>query len=157
MEAERARSKRVCYCINLRRINGAVTEYYDRILQPSGLTVSQFSLLKNLERMGESSVSELAKEVELERSTLARSLKPLFAAGYVEDVSQTKARNSRIRVTESGAEVLARAVPLWLEAQEGILGAIGADGVEMLEVLQARFARLSLFIRNDAYTRKYNK
>lgn len=142
MEFERQRPKRVCFCINLRRMNGAVTEYYDRILKPSGLTVSQFSLLKNLQRIGESSVSELAKEVELERSTLARSLKPLFAAGYIEDVSQSEARNSRIRVTESGARVLVRSLPLWQAAQDGIAGAIGLDGVEMLEELQARFARL---------------
>lgn len=64
--------KRACYCINLRRMNARVTEYYDRMLAPSGLTVSQFSLLKNLDRMGECSVTGLAKAVELERSTLAR-------------------------------------------------------------------------------------
>ena len=142
MESEQSRPKRACYCINLRRMNGAVTEYYDRILKPSGLTVSQFSLLKNLERLGECSASELAKEVELERSTLARSLRPLFAAAYIEDASQVEARNSRIRVTESGAGVLARATPLWLEAQKGISDAIGLDGVEMLEVLQARLTGL---------------
>lgn len=134
--------KRTCYCINLRRMNASLTEYYDRMLRPSGLTVGQFSLLKTLDRLGECSVTELAKAVELERSTLARSLKPLFAAGCIEDVSQAAERNSRIRVTKRGARVLALAVPLWQDAQRGVADAIGRDGIEMLERLQAKLEQL---------------
>jgi DNA-binding MarR family transcriptional regulator len=113
----------------------ALTACYDRILEPSGLTVSQYSLLVNLKRLEESSVKDLADCAGLERTTLVRSVKPLVNNGYVEDISKPGARNRRLRVTEAGLKALDAAAPLWREAQMRVRRKIGADGVKLLSDL----------------------
>ncbi|MDR3229866.1 MAG: MarR family winged helix-turn-helix transcriptional regulator [Synergistaceae bacterium] len=124
-----------CYCINLRRANTAVTEYYDRVMASCGLTVSQFSLLNHLIKLRVCYVSELAVHVGLDRSTVVRGLKPLFEAGYIKDVSQPESRNRQLEATPSGLAVNDRAFSLWQKAQMGIEERIGAEGVKTLSKL----------------------
>ena len=38
-----------CHCLNIRRASRAVTQFYEKVLEPSGLKVTQYSLLRNLE------------------------------------------------------------------------------------------------------------
>lgn len=67
----------VCNCLNLRRASLSITEIYDHYLAPSQLSVSQFSIPKHVREMAPVSVSELAAEIRLDRTTLVRNLKPL--------------------------------------------------------------------------------
>ena len=66
-----------CYCINLRNASGIIAKIYDEHLAPYGITVRQYSMMKNLERLGEASVTELAEYIELERTSVVRMLRPL--------------------------------------------------------------------------------
>ena len=77
--------KSQCHCITMRRASNAITEYYDEALKEVGLTTSQYSLLKNLERMEVASTSEWAAYVHLDRSTLARNLNPLLEKELIVD------------------------------------------------------------------------
>jgi hypothetical protein len=63
-----------CNCINLRRASQAITEFYDEILASSGLKISQYLLLRNIKRLGPVSVSSLALEIRLDRTTIVRNL-----------------------------------------------------------------------------------
>ena len=127
-----ARAKSECTCINLRRAANAITDYYDRLLKPCGLTVSQFSLIANIDRIGICSISELAKYVGLERTTLARSLQPLILNKLVEDISPVGTRNCQIKVTPAGFQALEKGKPLWKEAQDGVKAKIGEDNIALL-------------------------
>jgi DNA-binding MarR family transcriptional regulator len=124
-----------CYCIKVRRVARIVTAYYDDFLAPSGLTVNQYSLLVNLEKLGESNVSELANYVGLERTTLVRNIKPLLERRYVQDASRVEARDCRLSVTAVGREALSVAMPLWEKAQKGIDDKIGAGNMKVLNEL----------------------
>lgn len=124
--------KRVCYGRYLRQANKAVTEYYNKILEPSGLTNIQLSLLKNLREMGIGSVSDLADLVELDRTTVVRGLKPLFDAGYVEDHAQPGTRNRQLQITEAGSRKVDIGMPMWQMAQEGIEKKLGKDRLQIL-------------------------
>jgi hypothetical protein len=42
-----------CVCSTLRMVSRAVTQLYDDILRPSGLRVTQFSILGAIARLGE--------------------------------------------------------------------------------------------------------
>jgi DNA-binding MarR family transcriptional regulator len=112
------RVKSQCHCVNLRRAANAVTQYYDRTLAPSGLTLNQYSLLSNLQRAGESSVTGLARRVGLDRTTLTRNLSPLVRRGLIEDRSAPVGRDRVYIVTPAGAEVISAGLPLWEAAQE---------------------------------------
>jgi DNA-binding MarR family transcriptional regulator len=138
----RSESTSSCHCINIRRAAVAVTDYYDRLLSCAGITLNQFSLLKNLSDIGISSVSRLANHVGLDRSTLVRGLKPLFKAGYIEDISQTGKRDNQMRLTPLGRQTVAIAMPFWEQAQEGVLKQMGEDDLATLTRLLSKMEML---------------
>lgn len=130
--------KSLCYCINLRRAANAVTDMYDRVLQPIGLTVNQYSLLINISRLNICSVSDLASYVGLERTTIVRSLKPLFKLGYIEDVSEKGHRSRKLKVTKMGQQLLEQGKILWGTAQTELEQKIGKEKLEQLSGILAQ-------------------
>ena len=122
-----------CHCLKMRRSAGNVIDFYDRMLKPSGVTVRQYSLLYEISAHNGCSVSVLAKATELDRSTLARSLRPLMKQGFVADDKKPGSRDSRLELTELGREVEKRAGELWKEAQAAFERKLGADRVKALE------------------------
>lgn len=68
---------------NLRKVTRAVSQLYDRMLKPSVLRVTQFSLLVELAIVGSTIISELADKMVMDRTTLTRNLKPLEKRGLV--------------------------------------------------------------------------
>ena len=124
--------KRACYCINLRRSANVVSAIYDRYLKSTGLTINQYSLLVNIQRLNLCSVSQLATQVNLERTTLVRMLKPLFEKKWIEDLSKNGERNRKIQLTMHGEKILLEAKYYWQLAQNEIEGKIGKQKVEIL-------------------------
>ncbi|MDO4311936.1 MAG: MarR family winged helix-turn-helix transcriptional regulator [Eubacteriales bacterium] len=131
------RHKSSCYCINLRRVTNAVSNLYDTHLAPLDITVNQFSLLRNLGRLGTCSVSELAAYVGLERTTLVRTLKPLIVRGLIWDASEAGQRNRMLQLTKEGKEMVESGGPLWENAQREIERRIGKENMkQFFEILE---------------------
>lgn len=124
--------KTSCYCINSRRLSNLITNKYDKHLQKINLTVNQYSLLVNINQLEICSVSDLAVYVGLERTTLVRTLKPLFDKKLIEDISEINQRNRQIKITQKGKEVLEKGKPLWKQAQKEIEDKIGKDNILVL-------------------------
>jgi DNA-binding MarR family transcriptional regulator len=116
-----------CYCIDLRRAAKAVTEYYDRVLLPSDITVNQYAVLVSIADISPCSVSVLAQAVHLERTTLVRTMKPLFLKKLIKDLSEEGERDRQLMVTESGRRCLESARPLWKQAQLKMRQYIGKE------------------------------
>ncbi len=121
-----------CHCINIRRAANIMTDYYDYLLAPYHLTVNQYSLLKNIQRIQPCNVSTLADTVRLERTTLVRNLKPLLEAGLVEDLAPAGTRNRKLVLTDRGNECLEAADSAWQQAQADIELYLGADDLRHL-------------------------
>ena len=132
-----------CNCLNLRRASQAITEMYDQTLAPSGLTVSQYSLLRYLSRLEPVSVSDLALEIRLDRTTLVRNLRPLTEKGMIADSSKKGGRSRRLHLSESGRRTLSCAETLWQTAQEKIERTLGGDGLRTLTGLLAKIEALA--------------
>ncbi|KAF6581766.1 winged helix-turn-helix transcriptional regulator [Paenibacillus sp. EKM212P] len=141
-KSSQKRSASVCTCINLRRSSMAVTGLYDRYLAPSGLNISQFSLLKHLTALGPASVSELALEMRLDRTTIVRNLKALEHNGYVEDTSAEGCRNRCLTLTERGRTVYNDAAELWEEAQRFLQESLGNENLQILTSLLSKIENL---------------
>lgn len=109
-----------CACTAIRRAARGITECYDRILAPSGLLSTQFSLLRNIERIGTANISTLAKAVQLDRTTLGRNLRVLEAAELVVLSTDIDQRARTIQLTRKGKNALKTAFPLWTIAQEQV-------------------------------------
>jgi DNA-binding MarR family transcriptional regulator len=107
-----------CNCSFLRSATRALTQAYDEVLRPSGLRMTQFSMLSRASAVGEVSLSELADLMAMDRTTLGRNLQPLEREGLVQFVVGEDRRERLVSVTPAGAKVLARALPLWESVHE---------------------------------------
>ncbi|MBU8975268.1 MarR family transcriptional regulator [Lysobacter sp. MMG2] len=133
----------LCTCFRLRKLARQVTQRYDRELAPAGLNLNQYSILRRASRTPQT-VSALAREIGMDRTTLSRDLKPLVTAGWIELASSdTDARQRLVQVKPAGKRVLERAQPLWRKAQDDIDARLGATGVNALHThLDRAMARL---------------
>ena len=138
-----------CSCLRLRRITRRVTQVYDRVLEPAGLTVSQFGLLARLygakARREVVAIGILAERIGMDPTTLSRSLKPLESLGLIDNAVNPEDRRRRVvRITEAGIRKLRQAVPLWCKAQRQIDDALGIDAsVALNGLLELSYERLS--------------
>jgi DNA-binding MarR family transcriptional regulator len=129
--------KTACYCISLRRASNALTRLYDEVLRPCGLKVTQYTLLKTLERVGSADMGRLSSETYLDPTTLTRNLKPLEISGYVKYEPASDARRRIIRLTEDGHRIIREAQPLWKEAQKKVEDKLGGHlNPELFKTLQ---------------------
>jgi DNA-binding MarR family transcriptional regulator len=110
-----------CACRELRRAARAVTQLYDETLRPSGLRVTQFTLLVAVAVSEPVPITRLADALSLDRTTLARDLKPLAQRGLLEVATGQDRRMRVVRLTRQGREAIGRAHPLWQRAQAQIV------------------------------------
>ena len=113
-----------CTCARLRKLARRVTRLYDTHLAGLGIKFTQYSLLANVAARARS-VSELAAQMDMERTTLSRNLAPLVVQGWVRIDVGADPRSRVVSITAAGKRKLAAALPLWRKAQhqtESILG-----------------------------------
>ncbi len=110
-----------CVCNTLRMVTRAVTQLYDDRLRPSGLRVTQFSILAALARRGEANVTELTAALAIDQTTLTRSLTLLERDGVIVRAPHPDGRIKALRLTARGRRALGVARPLWARAQQRVL------------------------------------
>jgi DNA-binding MarR family transcriptional regulator len=110
-----------CACMHLRRSARAVTQLYDETLRPSGLRITQFTLLVAVAIGEPVPITRLADALSLDRTTLARDLGPLTDRGLVAIRTGDDRRTRVVRLTGQGRDALERAYPLWQSAQARIV------------------------------------
>ncbi|HWQ61540.1 MAG TPA: MarR family winged helix-turn-helix transcriptional regulator [Negativicutes bacterium] len=131
-----------CNCLNVRRASRAVTEFYDKVLKPGGLTVAQLGLLWSLKRAEADTIGGLAGLMRIDRTTLNRNLKPLADAGLLTVSPGRDSRTRQVALTEDGREAVARGVALWLEAQASLKEYLGEEDLAKLTALLAKLEAL---------------
>ena len=113
-----------------------MTALYDRELAPTGLRLTQYSLLATLRREGKDggvAVSELAAAMDMDRTTLTRNLRPLLELGLIElRADPADARVRRVLITADGHTVFLNAAPYWRTAQDFVNRTLGEDQVGAL-------------------------
>lgn len=126
------KKKTSCICINIRRAANELTNYYDKIMEPLNITITQFSIMSSLKTLGNCSVSDLAQHMGLERTTMVRTIKPLFKKGLVEDVSEEGRRSRSLQLTQKGIDAYQKGRPLWEEAQAHVSEILGDDNIKAI-------------------------
>ena len=74
---------RACVCFKVRKSARAITKLYEKVLRPSGLRATQFSLLMAARVLGPVTVVKLAQAAVMERTTLTRNLQVLEKRGLI--------------------------------------------------------------------------
>ncbi len=118
---------RSCACYHLRRSARAITRLYDDFLRPSGLRVTQYSVLIVATVQGPVALSKLAEMTLTERTTLTRNLTILEKKGLIRIVAGRDRRERHVTITERGQDMLMKAMPLWEAAQAHIENGLGED------------------------------
>jgi DNA-binding MarR family transcriptional regulator len=106
-------------------VSRAVTQLYDDVLRPSGLRVTQFSILASIARMGEANLRQLEDALAIDQTTLTRSLNLLERDSVIARVPHPDGRIKAMRLTSKGRRVLEAARPLWARAQGKVLRELG--------------------------------
>ena len=114
-----------CVCSTLRMVSRAVTQLYDDILRPSGLRVTQFSILGAIARLGEANLRQLEHMLAIDQTTLTRSLKLLERNRAIDRVPHSDGRIKAMTLTPKGRKALEAARPLWNRAQDRVLRELG--------------------------------
>ncbi|MDB5078209.1 MAG: HpaR: homoprotocatechuate degradation operon regulator, HpaR [Chloroflexi bacterium] len=126
-----------CICINLRQASLAITRFYDAVLEPSGLKVTQYSALIAIRQLEPVSISGLAENLGLDRTTLGRNLRVLERENLITFSPGQDQREHTVHLTSQARLALEVAYPLWEQAQAKIRQNLGQPQVEMLKTLLA--------------------
>lgn len=132
-----------CLCLNIRRASRAVTEFYEKVLEPSGIKIAQYSLLRHLEYVEPVTISELAKFMRIDRTTLNRNMKPLCEIGLISVKPGKDPRSRQVSLTNAGKKTLVDANSLWEKAQTELKEYLGSTDVEQFNKLVAKLEALT--------------
>jgi len=120
----RLREASTCLNYNLRRTSRLVNHHYDQALTPAGVRAGQFNLMVPVALRGALSITGLAALLGMERSALARNLKPLERKGWLTVRVGADRRTRIVHLTREGERLLRRAYPLWERAQRELTAAL---------------------------------
>lgn len=129
-----------CGCANLRRASRVITRLYDAALRPGGLGVAQFTLLQALKTAPGMSQKQLASLLEIDSTTLTRTLEPLRRAGWLRSTAGDDRREIHLGLTAEGKRAYRRALPYWDRAQAEFAGALGTESWNRLMELTVQAA-----------------
>ena len=139
----------VCTGARLRRLTRRVTAFYEHHMRDSGLKLSQYSLLAQLSEVPQS-LTTLADRMEIDRTTLTRSLQPLLEQGWIAESSGTDARQRLFVRTAGGTRARNEARKYWRQAQAALEQHLGGDFVANLHTqLEQALSRLKPALPED--------
>lgn len=121
-----------CVCLNLRMSTRVLTQIYDEALKSTGLRVTQYSMLRAIQRMGPVTFQRLADALALDQTTLPRNLSLLEKSGHVRVEKGEDRRERLASLTPKGASALQAAQPLWAKTQEKIRAQFSPKKLETL-------------------------
>jgi DNA-binding MarR family transcriptional regulator len=132
-----------CANFQLRKAARVVGELYDEALRPVGLRGTQFNLLVALALHQTATVTQLAKTLVVDRTTLTRGLAPLERDRLIESRAGEDGRERLLELTGRGRERLVEAARHWEQAQAAVVQRLGETRWRQLtSSLEATTARL---------------
>lgn len=131
-----------CMCYNLHQADLFVTAFYNRYLEPLGLTVRQYTVLSYIAALQPVNVSQLAEAMNLDRTTLVCNLKPLENEKIVADLGG-KRRSRQLVLTTQGKQLYKEADHCWQQAQAAFIQRLGKKKSQALWNLLMDLEKLS--------------
>lgn len=133
----------ICNCIALRKASNNVTKLYDTYLSKINIKVTQYSTLKNIHKLGNVNVHELAIELELERTTVLRNLDKLKKMGLISYKKNINDKTKTIKLTINGNKKLNEANAIWWKAQEKFINVLGPNDQREFDTFLNKISKLN--------------
>ncbi len=122
-----------CIAGRMRLLNRVVTNLYDNALRPIGIRLSQGNVLAVTAKLGVARPAEVCDILELDTSTLSRTVDRMVENGWLEIVPDEDGRFQPFRLTEQGRRLMEKSVPAWEKAQAEATKLLGEDGLRLLD------------------------
>lgn len=133
----------------MRKLTRRMTSFYEQHLRGIGLKLSQYSVLMNISTKPQT-LLQLADRLEMDRTTLTRSLKPLVDQGWVAEAAGDDARQRLLILTPSGHRFRKEAQEAWRTAQLSLEAQLGRDFVADLNTqLESALSQLKLTLPEE--------
>lgn len=101
------------------------------------MTITQYAILKALDRVPDQPLSRLAEAMVMDRTTLYRAVAPMEREGWLH-IESGPGRSRIARVTEVGRRIIATAAPVWAAAQVEFLDTFGREAWAQLAATLTR-------------------
>jgi DNA-binding MarR family transcriptional regulator len=120
-----------CFCITARGLANRLTQLYDQRLESCGLKVTQYSVIKKIVKQPEITVSELATQCQLDRTTLTRNLHVLEKNGWIDFTEGFDKRQKRVRLRSEKANAFQAACATWAQLQDELNTVVNLDSIRI--------------------------
>ena len=133
---------RGCVCSRTRMLDRVLSRIFNDSLAPLGVRASQLTVLALIGAMEGLRAADVAKYLEMDKSTVSRSLMLLKARGWVEETGGTARKSRRLDVTAEGRTLLHETLPFWRSAVKNARETLGEESVEALRGAADSFLQL---------------
>jgi DNA-binding MarR family transcriptional regulator len=106
-----------CLSVRVRRLGRVITRIYDAALAPHGVSAAQLNLLSAIAATGGARAVDLARVLEVEKSTLSRDLKRMEHIGWVRGGPAGGDAGRLVTLTPAGSRRLLEVREAWEKAQ----------------------------------------
>lgn len=121
-----------CIAVRIRLLNRTVTNIFDQALRPLGVKVSQLNVLMVVAKRGPTSPAEVARRLNMEKSTLSRNVERMRTRGWLKVSQGDTGRKQILELGAAGRKLIEKSLPFWKKAQaqtEALLGQRGARSI----------------------------
>ncbi len=108
-----------------------LTRAYDAKIAPEEINITQLAVLRCIERRKDEPLSRIAEEMEMDRTSLYRAIKPMVREGWLVSVDG-KNNRSKVEVSSKGHAVLKQAKRRWNKSQHEVIGSFGQRAYDNL-------------------------
>jgi len=116
-----------CYAFTVRHASRHLSQFYESKIGTSGIHTQQFTILAIINGKGPLTITELAEEMAMDRTTVTRSLGPLERDGNLSIVPHENDKRIKvITITAQGKAQLEVALEQWRQAQADFEAVFGA-------------------------------
>ena len=132
-----------CMCISIRKAANHISKVYDHELSVLDIKITQYSALKNIQALGNPSVNELSKKLDLERTTVLRNLDKLKKMDLISYKKNDVYKVKVISLTVNGRKKLNDTKVIWEKTQQKFLNAFGLSNKNQFDSLMNKISKLN--------------
>jgi len=122
----------LCACTTVKKLSRILVRVYDAALANSGINITQLAVLRCITRRPGEPLIRVAEELELDRTSLYRSITPMIRDGWITVSDGPNSRTRTARVTRKGNDLLARAGENWDDVQGALVRKTGKKEYQVL-------------------------
>jgi DNA-binding MarR family transcriptional regulator len=117
-----------CLCSSFRRTARALSQVYEEAMRPTGLRITQFTILQALARTGEVKQGRLGEILVMDSTSLTRTLRIMLQQGWIAERRGEDQRERWLKLSKAGETKLKIATATWEKVQARVQAKLGEAG-----------------------------